>query len=71
MDSNYTDKTFEKRVEIQMAKAGIRTRMELCEKLEISDSSLRRIYQRDDCKKSLLIKMCDIMNCTLNDLIGR
>ena len=59
------------RVEMLMKREGFKTKGDFCEKIGISRLSLRRILDRNDCKLSILIKMCDALNCTMKELTGK
>ena len=60
---------FEKKIKSKFAENGIETVLQFCEKIGITDVAMRGIFKREDCKVSLLKKMCEVLSCTPNDLI--
>ncbi len=61
---------FEKRIKTRWAEADIKSLVDFSNKIGISDNSMRLIFKKEDCKLSLLLKMCEVLKCTPNDLTG-
>ena len=62
---------FEKRVKGKFAENNITGTGDFCKKIKVSNRALIDIFRREDCKLSLLLRMCDVLNCSLYDLTGR
>jgi DNA-binding Xre family transcriptional regulator len=59
----------EKNIKIKMVVAGIDSKTELCEMINISRPSLDYIFKKNDCKISTLIKIAEVLNCSVLELI--
>jgi len=59
----------EKNIKIKMVVAGIDSKTELCEMINISRPSLDYIFKKNDCKISTLIKITEVLKCSVLELI--
>jgi len=60
---------FEKRIKGKFVENNIKGIGDFCKKIDISNRALIDIFKRQDCKVSLLLKMCEVLNCKANDLL--
>ncbi len=52
-----------------MQKKGMKNLSELAQKIGLSYESLRKIFNRNDCKLSTLLKISEVLGCNVADLI--
>ena len=52
-----------------MVVAGIDSKTELCEMINISRPALDYIFKKNDCKISTLIKISEVLKCSVEDLV--
>ena len=59
----------EKNISIKMIEAGMKTKTELYRKCQLSQQTFDNILKRNDCKVSILIKIAEVLKCSVSDLI--
>ena len=59
----------EKNISIKMIEAGMKTKAELYRKCQLSQQTFDNILKRNDCKISILIKIAEVLNCSVSDLV--
>lgn len=60
---------FEKRIKSRFPQVEIKTIIQFSKMVGVSDTAMRNIFKKEDCKISLLLRMCEVLNCTPNDLL--
>ena len=60
----------EKNIKAKMIENEIESSVYFCEKINITRRTLFTIFKTEDCRVSVLRKMCEVLKCSSTDLLG-
>jgi len=57
-------------IKILMKSKNIKNFYEFADLINENTRTLRNIFKRNDCKVSILLKMCEVLECTPNEILN-
>ena len=57
-------------VKAKMKEKGIKTFIQFAEEIGEDTRALRKMFERNDCKVSILLKMCEVLEATPDEILG-